>query len=75
MKKVPGTRSKDMSIKLFRYRAAGVREYWILDPEKKIVIVYCFEGGKETAGIYSFDNEISSVIWPDLMIRPADFLE
>jgi Uma2 family endonuclease len=70
----PGTSSKDMSIKLFKYRSAGVREYWIIDPVKQIVIVYHFEGSKEEAAIYSFDNEIPSVIYPDLMIRPADFL-
>ena len=70
----PGTGSKDMSIKLFKYKAAGVREYWILDPERKMVIVYNFEGREESAAIYSFENEISSVIYPELTIRPADFL-
>lgn len=70
----PGTSSKDMGIKLFRYRAAGVREYWIINPEKKIVIVYDFTEKEEAAAIYSFDSEIPSVIWPDLRIRPADFL-
>ena len=70
----PGTGSKDMSIKLFQYRTAGVREYWILDPERKMVIVYNFEGREEAAAIYSFENEIPSVIYPDLYIRPAEFL-
>lgn len=70
----PGTRSKDMSIKLFRYRAAGVREYWVIDPEERTVIVYDFTGLEEAAALYTFDNEIPSVIYPDLKIRPADFL-
>ena len=70
----PGTGSKDMSIKLFKYKAAGVREYWILDPQRKLVIVYDFEDQEESAAIYSFENEISSVIYPELMIRPADFI-
>ncbi len=73
----PGTGSKDMGIKLFKYRSAGVREYWIMDPEKRIVIVYNFEKaaqGAEEAAIYSFDDEIHSVIYPDLIIRPAEFL-
>ena len=30
-------------LKLFRYRTAGVREYWIVDPAKGRVIVYRFE--------------------------------
>lgn len=31
----PGSRRMDYMIKLFKYRSAGVREYWIVDPEKK----------------------------------------
>ena len=30
----PSTRKKDMYLKLFKYMNAGVREYWIVDPEK-----------------------------------------
>ena len=52
----PGTRGKDMGIKLFKYRNAGVREYWILDPERKSVIVYNFEGPEELCSLYHFDK-------------------
>ena len=31
----PGSRRMDYYTKLFKYRTAGVREYWIVDPEKK----------------------------------------
>jgi len=37
------TRKKDMFIKLNKYLNAGVREYWIVDPDKKTVMVYDFE--------------------------------
>lgn len=37
------TRRKDMTIKVSKYAAAGVREYWIVDPDKRKVIVYEFE--------------------------------
>ena len=40
-----------------KYMQAGVREYWVLDPEKEIVIVYCFDPIRPTA-IYSFEDEI-----------------
>lgn len=30
----PGSRRADYYTKLFKYRTAGVREYWIVDPEK-----------------------------------------
>lgn len=39
----PSTRKKDMFIKLNKYLNAGVREYWIVDPDKKTVMVYDFE--------------------------------
>ncbi len=70
----PGTCHKDMGIKLFKYRSSGVREYWIIDPERRLVIVYNFEGPEEDTSIYSFDNEIPSGIFPDLYIKPADYL-
>lgn len=37
------TRRKDMFLKLHKYEAAGVREYWMVDAEKLRVIVYFFE--------------------------------
>ena len=39
----PGSRRMDYFTKLFKYRNAGVREYWIVDPEKKRITVYDFE--------------------------------
>lgn len=39
----PSSRSMDYYKKLFKYRSAGVREYWIADPEKKRIVVYNFE--------------------------------
>lgn len=32
----------DYLIKLFKYRTAGVREYWIVNPMKRTVLVYIF---------------------------------
>ncbi len=44
----PSTRKKDMFLKLKKYRNAGVREYWIVDPKKKLLYIYDFEYGKES---------------------------
>ena len=38
----PSTRNKDMMIKTQKYQAAGVKEYWIIDPKKKVLIRYDF---------------------------------
>lgn len=39
----PSSRRMDYLIKSARYEAAGVREYWIVDPEKKRTTVYRYE--------------------------------
>lgn len=47
----PGNKPMDYFTKLFKYRSAGVREYWIVDPTREVVTVYRFE--KETMEQYS----------------------
>ena len=37
------SRSKDMILKLYKYKNAGVREYWVVDSKNRIVIVYRLE--------------------------------
>ena len=70
----PATQSRDYGIKLFKYRTAGVREYWIINPMKETVNVYDFETEKNTAQ-YSFDDEISVCIYPGFTIKILDFLK
>ena len=53
----PSTRRKDMFTKLHKYEAAGVREYWIVDPKKEKVIVYTL-GEESDISLYGFDSEI-----------------
>ena len=54
----PSTAKKDMTLKLFKYCNAGVREYWIVDLKKKRVLVYEWEGDSENLSIYGFDSKI-----------------
>ena len=57
----PATRSRDLFLKAFKYRAAGVREYWLVDPEKRIVIAYEFDRDSDLDcenTIYGFDDTV-----------------
>ena len=69
----PGSIRTDCAIKLFKYRTAGVREYWIVNPIGKIVQTYIFDG-EEDANIYPFDNEIPVYIFSGLIIKISDLL-
>lgn len=51
------TRKKDMFVKLEKYATAGVREYWMVDLEKKKILVYDF-AHEDYPVIYGFDSEI-----------------
>ena len=53
----PSTRRKDMTLKLRKYEAAGVREYWMIDVEKEKVIVHVY-GEEPDVWIYGFDQPI-----------------
>ena len=55
-------RSHDLITKLFKYKNAGVREYWIVFPDDKGIVVYDLEKGFEPK-IYSFDDKVPVGIW------------
>ena len=63
----PGNKEMDYFKKLFKYQAAGVREYWIVDPIKEMVMVYRFE--KETMEEYSFGEDIPVGIYEGFSIK------
>ena len=58
----PSTKKKDHTIKLNKYLEAGVREYWLIDPVNKKVIVYLLEEGLNTF-LYTFEDKIPVAIW------------
>lgn len=58
----PSTKTKDHTIKLQKYREAGVREYWLVDQDKQKVIVYLLEDDINTF-LYTFDDKIPIAIW------------
>ncbi len=58
----PSTKKKDMQLKYYKYANAGVREYWMIDPQKKTVVQYDLEH-LEAPVIYGFDASVPVLIW------------
>jgi Uma2 family endonuclease len=48
----PTTARYDRIVKFDKYREAGVREYWIVDPEEKVVSAYILKDGQYMAVNY-----------------------
>ncbi len=69
----PSDPQRDYDIKLFKYRSAGVREYWIVNPLTHTVTVYDFEHGSGT-NQYIFDDNVPVCIYGDLSICISDLL-
>ncbi len=58
----PSTASHDRFLKLLKYMEAGVREYWIVDPATRTIMVYA----KDVPIVpmtYTFDDEVPVSIW------------
>ena len=62
----PSSRRMDYFIKLFKYRSAGVREYWIIDPDKKRITLWNFETNDTEE--YAFTDTVKTGIYEDLSI-------
>ena len=56
----PSSLKSDRITKFNKYLQAGVREYWIVDPDQKTVDVYTLENGKYFAAVYS-DTDVVPV--------------
>ena len=54
----PFTRAKDMLLKPYKYQNAGVREYWIVDPDHERVLVYDFRTDSCYPDQYDFESLI-----------------
>lgn len=64
----PSTHRMDMGIKLFKYRTAGVREYWVVDTDNKEIFVWNFENDDNFVK-YSFADIVPAGIYHDYSIN------
>lgn len=68
----PSSKNMDYVRKLALYHAAGVREYWIVDPMQKCVVVYDLEHG-EGAALHHFSEKVESGILAGLALDFSDW--
>ena len=61
-----------MNIKTAKYEAAGVREYWMVDPDRKKIIVHIF-GEEPDVFVYGFNAKVPVSIYDNECI--IDFKE
>ena len=70
----PSSRRMDYSTKNALYSKAGVREYWIVDPEKERTTVYRYEEDAAPT-IFPFTDDVPVGIFSGLTINVADLLK
>lgn len=66
----PGNTRREMKDNLELYQAAGVPEYWVVDPEHEFIIVYtCNEAGAYVGSIPYTDGDMPTTpIMPGLQL-------
>lgn len=69
----PSTKRKDGIKKLEKYREAGVKEYWMIDPDRRKLIVYEFE--KEIyPAVYGLNGEVPIGIYGGKLLIQMDLI-
>ncbi len=59
-----GNSRKEMLHKRHTYEVFGVKEYWLINPEKETVTLYILIDGEFEQQKFSFDDEIASAVMP-----------
>ena len=63
----PSSIFMDLAIKYQKYKMSGVREYWIINPDDKNLLVYRFFESEEPK-LYTFEEQVTVGIWDDKCI-------
>ena len=72
----PHTRKKDLQLKYDVYEEAGVKEYWIVMPQEKLIEVFILENGKyRRVKTYAQDDEVPSHTLPELSLKLEEIFD
>src|SRR3954469_10388855 len=64
----PGTRRRDLNVKMALYAGYRVPEYWVVDPDVRSVTVLTLAGDKYEEIPHNADNTVRSLVLPDLSL-------
>jgi Uma2 family endonuclease len=64
----PSTARYDRTVKYAFYQKAGVKEYWIVDPDKRQVEAFLLQNGSYVKKTYTRDETVAPVVFPDCAI-------
>jgi Uma2 family endonuclease len=64
----PSNTAIEMHRKLDIYESAEVPEYWVIDPEQKLIEVYRLSGGRYEPRILRMGDTVQSTLFPGLAI-------
>ncbi len=67
----PDSVARDWREKYLAYEAAGVREYWVIDPLSRLMEVYALKRKKFQVVAPATDGTVASAVVPQFRIRPS----
>ncbi len=71
----PSSASHDYVRKFDLYKRAGVREYWLVNPDDKSVVVHRLETVDQVFEEYTIEDIVKAGIYDDLLIDFANIME
>lgn len=73
----PGNSKKEMREKFEVYEEAGVKEYWLVNPIDKTVLIYVLGEQHSFIGLQPLteDQNLQSTLFPDLIIKLGDIFK
>jgi Uma2 family endonuclease len=71
----PSTAGVDYKDKYLQYLKAGVKEYWIVEPERRLINVFLYDKGKYVHSVYGDTGIITSVVIKGLNIDLTTIFE
>src|SRR5690606_1563512 len=68
----PGNSRREMKDKFDLYQEAGVQEYWLVQPQEEVVLVYSMNEEGQYIGLRPAVDAIVSPLFPDLDMDLAE---